>query len=227
MSGKWSPAVMVLVLAITHLLVAGPANAQHGFGLRGGLNLTNFVGDDAADDRTKTGLNLGGSFRLISLGPVAITPEVYYAQKGSVQDFTDPDQFPDPATEPELTFSLAYVEIPVLAQVRLPFGGRTFRPYLQAGPAFAWNLDCEIDLSDADSSTASDCEDFQQENIESTIEDYEVGAVVGGGTDIVLPRGVGALTLDARLTQGLSRLTEESEITNQAFTVMLGYSFGF
>lgn len=48
---------------------------------------------------------------------------------------------------------------------------------------------------------------------------------------VVIP-GHGALNLDVRYTRGLTRITEEPDggdapdVTNQAFTVMLGYSFG-
>lgn len=218
--------VLVLSLAFGLLCVRPAVSQTRGIGLRGGINLANFVGADAADDRSKLGLNLGGSFRLISIGPVSITPEVYYAQKGSIQELMDPTAFePGSAGQPELTFSLAYIEVPVLVQVALPLGGDSFRPYLQAGPALAWNLDCEIEFSESD--TSDRCDSLSEENLEETIRDFEQGVVFGGGTDIRLPRRLGAVNLDARLTRGLSRLTEETEISNQAFTFMLGYWIGF
>lgn len=72
------------------LLLPDPGFAQ--IGIRGGINLTDFVGDDAGETDSKAGLNLGASFRILNFGPVAIVPEVYYAQKGAKRSFvTIPD----------------------------------------------------------------------------------------------------------------------------------------
>src|SRR5262245_12661679 len=67
-------------LAIPLLLLAwtSPASAQ--FGIRGGVNLSKFVGNDAGDESV-AGLNLGASIPLINIGPLSIGPEIYYAKK--------------------------------------------------------------------------------------------------------------------------------------------------
>ena len=52
--------------------------------------------------------------------------------------------------------------------------------------------------------------------------------MLAGGFDFAVG-SVGAINIDARLTRGLSRLAQGSDgpdIRNQAFSVMLGYSFG-
>ena len=222
-------ATVAVVLAVAGLANAEPLDGQtRGIALRGGINLARFVGVDAPDGEAKPGLSLGASFQLISIGPVTIAPEVYYAQKGSIQSITEAAMDPTQSTlsQADLEFTLAYVEIPLLAIVHLPFGGKTFGPYLEGGPAFAWNLDCRVDLSGAESIEET-CDELFGDNIEATLKDYELGFVVGLGTDLRLFGGLGALNLDARLTQGLSRLSEDSEIANQAFTLMLGYRFGF
>jgi len=222
-------AAVAVSLAAVGLVSPEPLDGQtRGIALRGGINLATFVGVDAPEGEPKPGLSLGASFQLINIGPVTIAPEVYYAQKGSIQNITAAAMDPTQSTlsQADLEFTLAYVEIPLLAIVHLPFGGKTFGPYLEGGPAFAWNLDCRVDLSGAES-IEDTCDELFGENIEATLKDYELGFVVGLGTDIHLFGGMGALNLDARLTQGLSRLSEDSEIANQAFTLMLGYRFGF
>lgn len=215
--------------------LAAQASFGGGIGFRGGVNLTDWIGDDAEEGERTTRLNFGATFQLLEIGPVSIVPEVYYARKGGEQDTTFSVNGQPVAFSP--TFDLSYVEVPVLARVRLPrFGGDRFFPYVQGGPAFAWNLDCEVDFRES----AGDGVPAQEgcgllaggEALEEEIRDYETGFVVGAGLDIEVIPGFGALNLDARLTQGLSRVIEtdggeEIDIRNRAFSLMLGYSFGF
>lgn len=228
----------ILVPALLSLALLLPDAGFAQIGIRGGINLTDFVGDDAGDTDSKAGLNLGASFRILNFGPVAIVPEVYYAQKGAKRSFfTDPigPESLNDQTTGEATFDLPYIEVPVLLRVALPQlqDGR-FQPYLNAGPVFAWNLDCTVEFEQQGLATdGEDCDSLQSEAaFEETVRDYETGFTIGGGTDIVVIPGHGGLNLDVRYTRGLTRITEDPDggdapdVTNQAFTVMLGYSFG-
>lgn len=214
-------ALLVVLLAVS----ASPAAAQ--FGLRGGVDLTRFVGRDARNVETKTGMRLGGSLQLLRIGPLAIVPEVHYAQKGARQQQSEPGQ-PVPYT---LDFSLDYLEVPVLARLYLPFSGAgPLRPYVAAGPAYAWNLDCELRTEGGDfDSQVEDCRGDQFQSAGTAFRSADRGLVVSGGVDLGV-LGVGALNLDARLIRGLARLREGSgegtDLRNQSFSLTLGYSFG-
>ncbi|MEQ9568774.1 MAG: hypothetical protein RLN75_01180, partial [Longimicrobiales bacterium] len=61
---------------ITLLTVAGPAQAQ--FGVRGGVNLTDLVGDGAGETERRRGLSLGAYVDVFRMGPVEVAAEVYY-----------------------------------------------------------------------------------------------------------------------------------------------------
>lgn len=200
------------ILAATIALTAATATqASAQLTLRGGVNLTTFVGGDAEDVESRKGLNLGAAIPLFHFGPVAIVPEIYYAQKGAEQ----------PATGGVLNpfeFRLDYIEVPVLA--RLNFGSGSLRPYLQAGPSFAWQLDCSISL-DAVGTGNDDC----GQSLNDELKDYDQGIVFGGGIDFGLA-GIGALNLDARFERGLARITDNADLKNQAFTLMLGWQVG-
>lgn len=205
----------ILLLAV----LASPASAQ--FKLAGGINLANFFGDAVEDTESRTGLNLGASVGIARLGPVRVLAEGYYRQKGaqSVQALEQGGS---------VEWGIDYIEIPVLARVDLPLVGGRLLPYLQGGPAFAWKIDCGIELSE--SGTEQDCDDLLGENLDETLRDYEQGLVLGGGLDLGVLGGAGAVNLDARYTRGLTRISEGSDgldIKNQALSVMLGYSFGF
>ena len=206
-------------------------------GLRGGVNLSRFVGEDVQETEDLLGLNFGLSFSILNLGPISIVPEVYYAEKGTrfteqLQQFQQMD--PETPVNPEdiqLEFNLAYVEIPILAKVRLPFlSTEVIHPYVAAGPVFGFRLDCSISLTNNNTEQeVQDCADENFSDLEATFNDADRGYVLSTGIDFQVPL-LGTLTLDGRYYRGLSRLIENNEnddIYNQNFTLMLGYTIGF
>lgn len=215
-----------LTLGALAFTISTPAAAQLTF--RGGLNLSDFVGDDAGETDSKTGLNLGGAYSPIAFGPASVVLEVYYREKGAEQLMAIRQGQP---VTGEVEVGLDYVEVPVLLRVDLPVGPNWLRPYLDGGPAFGWNLDCGISIDTETGTSENECDDLfgSQEQLEETIEDYEQGLVLGGGFDFHLPRRIGAINIDARYTRGLSRLAEGEDgldVKNESFTVMLGYALG-
>ena len=211
---------LTLLEAVLALCVSAgvtPLPAQ--LGIRGGMNLTKFVGGDAGENEASTGLNLGASLPLLRIGPLSIVPEVYYSEKGSKQF--------DPATATTFEYGLNYIEVPVLAKLSFPLT-RMLSGYVTGGPAYAWNIDCTISATESGTTNnLGDCgETFS--SFDTAMEKADRGVVIGGGLDFTV-RGLGALNLDARLVRGLARLrsgTAGSDIRNQAFTLMLGYYIG-
>lgn len=226
-----APLTASILALLVGLVTATTAPAQSfPVGIKGGLNLTDLVGNDAGDTGSAVGLNAGGSFQFLSIGPVSIGPEIYYAQKKSDRESV---MLPGGGTATGTTsFNLAYVEAPVLASVRLGrFAGNRLAPYIQAGPVFGWNLDCDIDVTDQ-AAASETCQSLLGGDVESTLKDYEQGVTFGAGLNVVVVPGRGALNLDLRSTHGLSDVVEtetgpDLEIRNRAFTAMLGYSFAF
>jgi hypothetical protein len=223
--GRLLAGLVGALLCVT--LSAGDAGAQS-LGLKGGFNLSNLVGEDAQGEST-VGLNAGGSFALISVGPVSIGPEIFYAQKG-----TKLTQLASPGggASSTSTFNLAYVEVPVLVTVDLmDLEDSWFQPFVHAGPVFGWNLDCRLDLSDREADPEETCASLLGGDIESTLRDYERGITAGGGMHVTPDPQFGALTLDVRFTRGLNDVIERSsgsnlKIRNRTFTAMVGYSIG-
>lgn len=212
----------VVMLVVPLLLLAPrPADAQ-GFRLGGGVNLSDFFGDDAGATERKSGLDLGLSMPLFRMGAVQLRAEGYYRQKGA----RGVEEFQQAALAGEsIEVGIDYVEVPVLLRLDLPALGRRVFPYVHGGPAFAWKVDCGVSFDAASSASSTSCEDLNGENIEETLKDYEQGIVLGGGFDVPL-FGMGSIGIDARYTRGLSRLAENDEIRNRALSVMLGWSFG-
>src|SRR5215510_9155272 len=137
-----------LCLVALPLTLVVPRTASCQFGLRGGIDLTNFVGGSARDGESLKGLNLGLAIPVLSIGPVSIGPEVYYSQKGAKQT--------DPFAPGMFDFSLDYVEVPILAKLRLPLKpNRYLNAYIAGGPTYAWNVHCSISFT----GTVSGCGD--------------------------------------------------------------------
>lgn len=210
------------------LAAASPAPAAAQFGLHGGVNLSRFVGGDAADVQEKAGLRAGGSIQLLRLGPVAIVPELYYSQKGAkiTDDFAD-DDAPQPTS---YDFSLDYLEIPLIAKLSFPLGrARQLRPYVAGGPVYAWNLSCEVSVAGDPQAGVEDCRQQIGSDARTALRNADKGLALGAGLDLAV-LGMGTLNLDARLVRGLDRLTTgpgaQPDLKNQAFSLMLGYSFG-
>jgi len=207
--------------------VAATASAQ--FGLRGGMNLSKFVGGDANNSESAKGLNLGAAIPLIHLGPLSIVPEVYYSQKGAKQ--FDPAALASATTAPSsVEFGLDYIEVPLLAKVSFPLA-RLLHGYVTGGPAYAWNIDCSISVSGTGPTTnTSDCSQTFA-TFKTAMQKADRGVVAGGGLDFTIP-GLGGLNLDARVVRGLTRITTSTtgtttpDIKNQSVSLMLGYYLG-
>ena len=243
---KTSLSLVFLVIALG--AVPQPAAAQ--LGIRGGISLNDFFGQGVDQTEQTQKLSYGISVGLIRMGAFQITAEGYYRQKGAglgALDALNTGGGPVALDSAQiaglvggsignqtLEFGLDYVEIPLLLRWNITTLGGRFRPYVNAGPAFGWRIDCGVSVSlegaSEGSGPESACQDLSQENLEETLRNYETGLVVGGGLDMAVLGGAGALTLDARLTRGLSRLSagqDGVEVKNQAFSAVLGYTFGF
>ncbi|TVP51137.1 MAG: PorT family protein, partial [Gemmatimonadales bacterium] len=212
--------LLPLVLLVALLL---PCSAEGQLAIRGGVNLVDLFGDDVETSDARPRLAGGVGFDLIGLGPLTLAPEVYYAQKGA-------ENFQRRLAEGEsVEVSLSYVEVPVLLRLAIPVGGTRIQPYLAGGPVFGWQLQCEVQASAT--GAREDCGQLLggEQQLEETLRNFEQGVMLGGGVAVELIPGFGALTFDARLARGLSRLSDRDdgpEIQNRALSLLVGYRFG-
>jgi hypothetical protein len=212
-------------LALASLLLAvAPTPSAAQFGLRGGVNLSRFVGQDAETD-PRAGINLGASIPLLRIGPIALVPEVYYAAKGGTA-FTQIGV--TPVTSSALEFELSYIEVPLLLRLHFPLG--PLEGYVGGGPAYAWNLDCKFTPETDPNAEARDC-GTQFQSFDTAMNSADKLVVFDGGLNFFVLGGFGGLNLDARLVRGFDSVieetgTEEHDVKNQSITLMLGYYLG-
>lgn len=204
-------------------------------GLRSGVSASTFRGNTevlrrgtAYDLRWRTALQ-GAVFVGVPLNDVLrLRPELRFAQKGATVEgtraFSPPGTIGPPTIEEE--YHLSYLQLPVLAEARLPMTNRLDASVV-LGPAVA--LTMQSDLSPDPSN--------ETETIpESAVRDVEVS--VAGGLELGYRLGpAGRVVLGTRYDLGLSTVAtndetavergKEGDIRNDALTLSLGYTYSF
>jgi hypothetical protein len=151
----------------------------------------------------------GGGFLRLGYGAYAIQPELLATTRGA--------RFRGQGVT---RLSLDYIELPVLLVAQLPFGVRS-RPWVLAGPAFASETGCTVEITSSTAVSEHDCDgpDFS-ENRRTT----DISAVVGAG--LQLPLGPGTVLVEGRYNHGLMNLITEpasARASSRAASILLSY----
>ena len=180
-------------------LTVSAANAQSGFGIRGGANFFNFGGSDVSENdyTNRVGFHAGIYATILPEGPVSVEPGVFYSVKGSQND----DVLDSRAV-------LDYVDVPVLLRFRIGEGFNLF-----AGPQISFLTNSKFE-GEFGGSTLS----FDTDEIKST----DAGLVFGLGYN--LPQG---FNVQGSYDYGLTPIFKDSDsdVFNRGFKVSLGYTF--
>lgn len=202
----------LFILLAAVLFFAVNTSAQIQFGLKAGVNISNFNGSDAGDLDSRTGF-LGGAFFAYDFNDMfSIQPEAFYSMKGAKQTFTD---LGETITG---TFKLDYIEIPVLIKLNIPLkGGSTVKPSIFAGPALGIKVASTVEVESGGQSASSDVE-----NVSST----DFGFVFGGalGFDV----SGHELGFDVRYNLGLTSVFDsalEADVKNSVISIAAYFGF--
>lgn len=193
------PMKKLLFLFAVAVLTATGANAQSGFGIRGGANFFNFGGEDVSENdfTNRVGFHAGVYASLLGEGPISVEPGVYYSVKGSQND----DALDSRAV-------LDYVDVPILVRFRLGEGFNIF-----GGPQVSFLTNSKFE-GEYGGSTFS----FDTDAVKGT----DAGVVFGVGYN--LPQG---FNVQGSYDLGLTPIFEDSDadVYNRGFKVSLGYTF--
>ena len=185
--------------------------AQMQIGPKAGLNLSTLNGSDVDNAESKTGF-VGGIFFMYQFSNMfAVQPEAYYTMKGAKSkgnlegyDYT-------------ATWSLDYIEIPVLLKLIIPLQNTKINPAIFAGPSVAFNTTHKIKVEAGGQSSEQDISD-----ITST----DFGLVFGGG--VGFPVSNNELGFDVRYTLGLATIddsAEKADVKNGVWSFNLYFGF--
>lgn len=185
----------------------GPHNS---LGLFGAFNMSKLGGGDVTRAEIKGGFSVGAFVRIPMSGPWSFQPELEYAGKGNrMKGATTPW---GPYTQ---IVDLGYLEFPLLFHVATPWtpSGRVF---IEAGPAPAFNLDCNGHLTARNASVSTPCTSFGLD-----ANRFDFGAIIGGGLE--LPVGTHAVWAGVRYDYGLTDVANGTNARNRTFQILGGF----
>ena len=134
-----------IILIALLLLAFSPAVFAQGItakGVKGGLNIATLTGDDVEDAKSKIGFAFGGFLTYEVNEMFSLQPELLFTMKGSKYDEEDTETDEDgwqSYYKYEGSWNLNYLEIPVLAKLKIPMEGN-IKPNVFMGPALGINI---------------------------------------------------------------------------------------
>lgn len=199
---------------VAAVLVFGMTNAQKAkFGLKGGMNISNWAGDtEGIDVKSKIGFNVGGFVEIKLSDKLAIQPELLYSSQGmKVDDFEA--EIEDEIYTADVKFNLAYINIPVMFKYYV-----TEKFNVEAGPQIGF-------LTSAKTMTKVEGYGSDEEDMKENFESVDFGFNFGAGYDFTEHFFAGA-----RYNLGLSNIAktesgDDTKISNSVFSLSVGYKF--
>ncbi len=223
-------AVFLIVLSVTRL---GATERYVGFG--GGLNFSDLSTKLSTGAELETKLHVdfgaGAVFGFELRENVFLQLEPKYLLKGGKLLQEEPEEGSQAEVPPDLDFSFAFIEIPILAKINF---GEGVKRYAFFGPSFGFLLNAEVEAEfDGDMYIA---------DIKEATQNTDFGLVLGTG--VSFPLGRGQLFFDGRYAVGFANLNKggrvefkhgsqvrqeeistRDEISTKGFQIMAGYIY--
>ncbi len=217
--------LLIAVFALTGLIGTDAFAGRTSFGAKTGMILSNITQTPVEwenDKSFKAGFT-GGVFLNYALNDrFSLQPEILYTMKGVKANLYDGWILVD------VTASFDYIELPLLAVYSFGGGGK-FEPFLYGGPAVAFTLSSELELSASIFSASTD--------FSSLTHTTDFCLFGGGGFNYSI--GGRTFLVDARFQMGLTNVImsgdfeingstqtiDEDDFKNYGFALMLGYVF--
>jgi hypothetical protein len=204
------------ILLIAEVLVFGLSNAQEAkFGLKGGLNISNFTGDtEGADLKSRIGFNVGGFVAIKFSEKFTLQPEVLYSTQGADFDNVGAEVDGFGYVTGNVKFKLAYINVPVMFKY---YAAEKFN--IEVGPQIGFLTSAK---------TATKLDGFGQtveQDIKDSFETIDFGLNFGAGYDFTEHFSAGA-----RYNLGLSNIAkteagDDTKLHNSVFSLSIGYKF--
>ena len=182
------------------------------FGVKGGLNFSNFRVDEIADNNIKAGLNLGLFFKMPVAETIAIQPELLYSSKGAKLEYDNAVQ-----GKGEYRFNMNYLELPVMAVFSI---GDYFN--IQAGPYMSYLTSSNI-KNMAKDLTIQGVQDLNEKSFNR----FDYGLAAGIGVDF------NGFVAGVRYNYGLAEIGKSGNLSgkllsnakNSVATLYVGFGF--
>ena len=163
------------------------------FGIKGGLNVSNFYRDKVGDQNARFGFNVGLFTELAVGESFSIQPELLLSTKGNRATYGTDDGVLDlVGAEGEVKTNLTYIDIPILAKVTI---GEVINVHV--GPYASYLIGAN---ASTDGDLASGSKDLNRDNFKS----WDYGLAAGLGVDLE------AVTIGARYNLGLVNVAKST-----------------
>lgn len=184
------------------------------FGVKGGVNIANFTGDDIGDSDSRTSFNLGLFMEIPFSERFSFQPEVLYSGQGFTAITRNQSNIFD--VDDNVEYQLNYIQIPLMAKVYLVRG-----LYAEVGPQFGFKVNEKIDHKPAQSGGSTEIN-----SDDSYIKGFDTNLAVGAGYKFD-----NGFSLSARYTHGLTNIFkdntifEDVNVKNSVWQFGVGFSF--
>ena len=203
---------MRLVLVVAMLAIVTGASAQLNLGVKGGVNMSNFYGDELDDQNVKIGFHVGLAADYEIAYNSAIQTGLFFTTKGAKYSESIGDASAD------FTVNPMYLQLPVHYAYKLDVTPGT-RIVFHAGPYVAYGIGGKSKLSgslgDWDGETEWDV--FGDDGFKR----FDAGLGLGVGAEF------GPILLDLGWDMGLVNIADSNsgDIKNQNAYLSVGYKF--
>lgn len=199
-------AVMMAVVTV--------ASAQVGLGIKGGVNMSNFYGDELNDKNAKIGFNIGLAVDYDFAYNSAIQTGLFFTTKGAKYTASEG------SASAEATVNPMYLQLPVHYAYKLDVTPGT-RIVFHAGPYAAYGVGGKTKFKGSlgDSSVKSGGDDVFGDN--NLLKPFDAGLGLGVGSEF------GAIVVDLGWDMGLVNISnsDNGNIKNQNAYLSVGYKF--
>lgn len=201
---------MKKILLLLFLVPVLSANCQWGGGLKGGLNIANFVGDDADGSDPRIGFHIGGYLNKSISEKIIFQPELLISSVGSKtkESGTDPD-LGDYSVDGNA--ALTYLTLPVMFVFNL---NETIN--LQVGPQLGYLMAAKLKYD-----IKSDFIDMSgTEDVKDQFKPIDFGVNFGIGATF------GLINAALRYNLGLAEIGDDTDmgnVKNSVIQISLGY----
>ena len=204
---------MRFMLVVAMLAMVTVASAQMNLGVKGGVNMSNFYGDELDDNNVKIGFHVGLAADIDFVYNSAIQTGLYFTTKGSKYSTSFGEVSGD------LTVNPMYLQLPVHYAYKIDVSPGT-RVVLHAGPYAAYGVGGKSKFS----ASVGDMSGEEESNVfgdDGFLKRFDAGLGLGVGAEF------GPLLLDLGWDMGLVNIVDSSEgdLKNQNAYLSVGYKF--
>ncbi len=202
-----------IILVAVAIFFFGYTNAQEAkFGIKAGLNLSNWAGDtDGLDIQSKAGLNIGGFVAIKLSDKITLQPELLYSMEGTkVNNFQF--DYQGSIYYVDASFNLSYINVPLMMKFY-----PTEKFNLEAGPQVGFLVSAKT-VAKVNGNKGDD-------NVKDSFESVNFGLNFGAAYDFTKNISAGV-----RYNFGLSNLAktvagDNTKIHGNVVSLSVGYSF--